>query len=313
MESGGSPDPANPPVYGPSPPPGGNPNVVGEVTVQDDGSKVIPIDGSEKTSKEVMSPSKAEGTTSLDELKELILAQNQVIKSQGEQISKCTEALAQKSKSELREREGETFTGQPFEKTEYHSMSDNISVAASAEQYVDAINDNSNAMKKLQESIDKKEELDKIHKSDVKLSTLVIGTPGTRAILLENWLRDSKGKVSSMSDYAIAFWTEMIQKVEDAYNKWSQADPMERSEIEVESVSDKKYSRIKPLVGNVMRDAQQNKVKDFLLSMNLVEPEEVLFAENSVRFLGWLPASESIGKSKYSKTHYDLHETQCHS
>ena len=54
MNEVGSPDPANPPVYGPSPPPGGNPNVVGENTVQDDGSKVIPNDGSEKPSKDFL-------------------------------------------------------------------------------------------------------------------------------------------------------------------------------------------------------------------------------------------------------------------
>ena len=52
MNEGGSPTPANPPVYGPSPPPGGGQNDVGENTVQDDGSKVIQNDGSEKTSKE---------------------------------------------------------------------------------------------------------------------------------------------------------------------------------------------------------------------------------------------------------------------
>ena len=53
MNEGGSPTPANPPVYGPSPPPGENvQNVVGENTVQDGGSKVIQNDGSEKTSKE---------------------------------------------------------------------------------------------------------------------------------------------------------------------------------------------------------------------------------------------------------------------
>ena len=54
MNEGGSPTPANPPVYGPDPPGGSVPNVVGENTVQDGGSKVIPNDDSEKTSKEFL-------------------------------------------------------------------------------------------------------------------------------------------------------------------------------------------------------------------------------------------------------------------
>ena len=216
-----------------------------------------------------MSP-KVKGTTSVDDLMSMMKGQMEMFQQQQAQINKLTEALAQKSPVKTDQKEGEGFT------PEYHSMSDNISVAASAEQYVDALNDNSFAVKKLQESLEKKEELDKIHKSDIKLSTFSIGQPGTRAILLENWLRDTKGKISSMSDFAQSFWEEMVKNVEEAYEKWSKANPMDRSEIEVESVTDKKYSRIKPLVGNVVRDAQQNKVKEFLLSMNLVEPEKVL-------------------------------------
>ena len=73
----GSPNPANPPVFGPESPPGvQDPNV--GVTVP----QVEPASGSntvkEQTSKEVMSP-KADGTTSIEDLKLLIMNQMQVL------------------------------------------------------------------------------------------------------------------------------------------------------------------------------------------------------------------------------------------
>ena len=268
-----SPSPDNPPVYGPSPPSDGvDAPSDGVNTVQDDGKQVPQQDAS----KEVMSPKamgdpkeNPTGDKDSDTVKQLM----EIVKAQQEQIRVLT-SMAQVSPP--KSPPGATL---PRQEVEYHSMAsqDNISVAPSAEQYVDALNDNSNAMKKLQESFDKKEEMDKIHKSDVKLATFAIGQPGTRAILLENWLRDSKGKVSSMSDFAKSFWEKMISNVEKAYEQWSKSDPMERSSVVVEKIEDPKFSRIKPLVGNVMRDAQQNKVKEFILSMNLIEPEQILY------------------------------------
>ena len=74
---GGSPNPADPPVYGPAVPPGTQgPNVGDDTvhTVQDDGPASGSSEVKESTSKEVMSP-KVKGTTSVDDLMSMMKGQ----------------------------------------------------------------------------------------------------------------------------------------------------------------------------------------------------------------------------------------------
>ena len=168
------------------------------------------------------------------------------------------------------------------EETIYHSLSSSNSVVgeqlsvAGSENICDAIRDMQNDLKStLQE---KASTGDKIHKSDIKLAKLGdVNQSNLKALLLENWLRDSKGKIDQMSDNSAELWNKIIEEVERTYNVWNDTPQLEKARIEPTPILAPEYKRIRPFIGNVVRDALTQKLRDQLLSLNLMEPEQALF------------------------------------
>ena len=128
--------------------------------------------------------------------------------------------------------------------------------------------------------------VDKVLKSDVKIQKIHFGEVGTRAVELENWLKDSRSKVRQISDCAEAVWDAMVQQVEYAYYEFQDATGLGRLQVKTQLAGPEdqspevwsSWNRVRNILSPILRDAIPADLKQRLLQSNEMEPEQTLFA-----------------------------------